>query len=453
MPWSAFSQYCFNSHSTCVSRKGIALLTLVINGTTSGPILMKLGLAESTESRKRIVTCAKDATRRRVLDDFLNLMTDERFFLVDFALVMHHVHILKDITADELQAAVEANKESVHPSQYLIPHLDRVLPYIKDSGRLRAAIVKAKGDFFASYVPGDSQGGPGGHPLFGAIEEGAVSRDGLHRSEETLASLLPMVKDTRIMFVELLRAAYMAQIKDGELDPREYDGCLVYALFEGLDLTEDAVAKGEPLCDWTSAQFNSVTWTLKCEMAVRRATSSFCSRKGGPKQRVEQLRDLEPGQYQELRMNVLLALSFIDAHKEAQDRLKDELGKGSGTAEVAFNKVTNESKAEVRKVKDVLMKQTKKKLNHVISHYLCVILLNKQARYIQQLADSGVLLPREVRHFLEEIDEEIIHIRSCPLDKHPNAIDFVDETADYDETGQFRGPVRARKRVRQKSIL
>ena len=365
MPWSAFSQYCFNSHSTCVSRKGIALLTLVINGTTSGPILMKLGLAESTESRKRIVTCAKDATRRRVLDDFLNLMTDERFFLVDFALVMHHVHILKDITADELQAAVEANKESVHPSQYLIPHLDRVLPYIKDSGRLRAAIVKAKGDFFASYVPGDSQGGPGGHPLFGAIEEGAVSRDGLHRSEETLASLLPMVKDTRIMFVELLRAAYMAQIKDGELDPREYDGCLVYALFEGLDLTEDAVAKGEPLCDWTSAQFNSVTWTLKCEMAVRRATSSFCSRKGGPKQRVEQLRDLEPGQYQELRMNVLLALSFIDAHKEAQDRLKDELGKGSGTAEVAFNKVTNESKAEVRKVKDVLMKQTKKKLKQL----------------------------------------------------------------------------------------
>lgn len=415
---------------------GIALLTLVINGTSSGPLLKKLGLAESTESRTRIVQCAEEATRRRILDDFLNLMTDERFFHVDFALVMHHVRLLRDLTADELQAAVEANKENVHPSLYKLPHLDRVLPYIPDPGCLRTAIVQAKKDFFSACVPEDSTRTCGN--VMNMVEEG--------QSLGSTPAPPALVKETRIMFVELLRAAYLAQIKDGELDPREYDGFLVYALFEGLDLTKDAVGKGEPLCDWTLAHFNSGTWILKMEMFVRRATDSYCSKKGGTKERMRQLWDLQPREYQALRMKVLLALSFIDAHKEAQDRLQDELGKGSGDAFAAFNLVMSESKAEVRKARELITSHNKKKLNHVISHYLCVILLNKQARYIKQLADSGVLLPREVRHLLEEVDHEIIHIRVCPLDKHPGAIDFADDV-------EFKGGTRSRKRVKQKSFL
>lgn len=202
------------------------------------------------------------------------------------------------------------------------------------------------------------------------------------------------------------------------------------------------------MSDWSSAQFQSVTWILKTEMFIGRSADTLCSRKGSPKQRVQQLKDIQPRQYQLLRMNVLLALSFIDAHKEAQDRLQDELGKGGGDTLAAFNIVMNESKAEVRKAREVLMSQTKKKLNHVISHYLCIILLNKQARYVKQLSDSGVLLPREVRHQLEAIDHEIIHIRSCPLDKHPGAIDFADHAAEFKGEAQKR-----RKRAKQKSIM
>lgn len=410
---------------------------------------MKLGLAETSESRKRILQCAKDAIRRRILDDFLNMMTDERFFLVDFALVTHHVKILRDLTADELQAGVEANKDSVHPRLYKDPHLERVLPYIANSGGVRACLVKAKSDFFQAYVPGDSRNLGGS---LGSVVEEGVQEESLRSvqaaSLDDLEAPPALLKDTRIMFVELLRAAYLAQIKDGELDPREYDGVLVYALFEGLDLTQDAVAKGKPLCDWTSAQFNSVTWIQKTEWLVKRAARSCCV-KGSAKKRIGQLRDLDPEKYQALRMNVLLALSFIDAHKEAQDRLQDELNTGSGDTFAAFRIVMKESAAQMRKAKEVLMSQTKKKLNHVISHYLCVILLNKQARYVKQLADSGVLLPRELRHFLEEIDHEIIHIRVCPEDKHPGAIEFADEAELFKAGGRERG----RKRVKQQSIL
>mmetsp|Transcript_21394 Transcript_21394/g.32963 ORF Transcript_21394/g.32963 Transcript_21394/m.32963 type:complete len:604 (+) Transcript_21394:235-2046(+) len=123
---------------------GIALMTLVINGTTSGPLLTKLGLGDSTESRRRIVKSAEEAARRRVLDDFLHLMTDKRFYFVDFALVEHHVPLLRNLNSKELQVAIRHNKEGVHPSLYKVPHLDHVLPYLEDSALVRVELEKTK---------------------------------------------------------------------------------------------------------------------------------------------------------------------------------------------------------------------------------------------------------------------------------------------------------------------
>lgn len=86
---------------------GIAFLTLTINAPLSAPLLEKLGLIDSTEARKGIVRQVEAATRRRMLDDFLHLMTDPRFYFVDFALVMHHCPPLRDLTAKELEDALE----------------------------------------------------------------------------------------------------------------------------------------------------------------------------------------------------------------------------------------------------------------------------------------------------------------------------------------------------------
>jgi NhaP-type Na+/H+ or K+/H+ antiporter len=97
---------------------GIAFLTLTINAPLSKPLLAKLGLIESTEGRKNIVKQVETATRRRMLDDFLHLMTDPRFYFVDFALVMHHCSPLRELTAKELEDGVEMNRASVHPDQY-----------------------------------------------------------------------------------------------------------------------------------------------------------------------------------------------------------------------------------------------------------------------------------------------------------------------------------------------
>ena len=195
---------------------GIALLTLCINGPLCGPLLKKLGLADSTEQRKHIVKCAEESARRRVLDDFVHLMTDERFFFVDFALVAYHCRFLRGLTAEDLRNAVTENKQSVHPDLYRAPNLNHVLPYIKDASRLRSSIAHEQRNMFLAPV---------------GLREEYHLQDIPENVEEATPSVEPdakLLKETRLLFLELLRAAYTAQIRDGELDPREYNGKLVY---------------------------------------------------------------------------------------------------------------------------------------------------------------------------------------------------------------------------------
>ena len=50
---------------------GIALFTLVINGTFSGPLLRRLGLVKTSDIRNRIIQHYGQTTRQRMLDDFI----------------------------------------------------------------------------------------------------------------------------------------------------------------------------------------------------------------------------------------------------------------------------------------------------------------------------------------------------------------------------------------------
>ena len=460
---------------------GIALLTLCINGPLCGPLLIRLGLADSTDSRKHIIKCAEESTRRRVLDDFLHLMTDERFFFVDFALVQYHCKFLRDVTAQELKDAVDDNKASVHPDIYKAPNLNQVLPYIKDASSLRASIVQAQRDIFMAPVNFQEE-----RTILKDIAEDVEEAAPKEEVDPTL------LKETRLLFLELLRAAYTAQVRDGELDPREYNGFLLYDLEQSVEFAHDAVSGGSPLNDWKTANDLSIELYLRSEATADRVAGSCCGKRKGVKERIDELVDISsPLEYQRLRLNVLRALSFIDAHKEAQDRLQDELAgnhlhKNVDTTRsmAAFKEVMKESKGEVRKAKEVLKSQNKKKLKHVISHYLCTIIQNKTARYIKLLLDSGVLLQKEARHFLEEIDEDVRHIRKCPLfGDHPGSTQSTQGQtdrpgADNDESNEdffmdaglsdlaeptvapSVGPgamqkqrTMRRKRVKQKSIL
>lgn len=394
---------------------GVAFLTLLINGPVSGLLLLKLGLADSSEARLRIVKAAEEAARRQLLDDFIHLMIDPRFYFVDFSLVVHHCPMLKDITAEELGDAVDNNRESVHPNQYQIPNLDHVLPYIPNSENLKRMLELTKRDMFLG----------GGAFANNKVDLEDLPEEDADATEAPAENSAALLKDMRVMFVQLLKASYNAQIRDGELDPREYEGFLSYSLLQSLEFAHERATKGNALNDWTLSQIVRTIQLDQTEhfgklIGVRLYAWLRFKKQSEPHQHLS---------YQHLRLEVLRAFSFIDAHLEAQEHLVKEFGKNEGELKLAVQQVLRESKEEVAKARSVLRSKTKKQLRDVISHHLCTILLNKAARYITRLTDSGILLPREATEELEKIEHNMLEVRSCPLslEDHPGRIHVVEE--------------------------
>lgn len=97
---------------------GIALLTLVVNGPTAGPLLKKLGLVTPTETREKIMKNYRQVSRAAVpaerwrcraelktltrcyylqhmvqnsLLDYVALLADPRFRDVEFAVVQDNI--------------------------------------------------------------------------------------------------------------------------------------------------------------------------------------------------------------------------------------------------------------------------------------------------------------------------------------------------------------------------
>mmetsp|Transcript_3978 Transcript_3978/g.7937 ORF Transcript_3978/g.7937 Transcript_3978/m.7937 type:complete len:899 (-) Transcript_3978:21-2717(-) len=424
---------------------GIAFMTLVINGTLSGPLLKKLRIGKTSESRERILENVEDSIRRRLLDDLVHLMTDPRFYYVDFNLVRDHIPRLRDLSAEDLGKAVEQNRESVHPSKYKPPFLDHVLPYIPHSESLKQETEKLKRQVFMTCK---------------------ISNLDLEILDEEAESGEPspaILKDMRLLFVELLRAAYNAQISYGELDPREYEGFLAYSLLQSIEFAHDAACSGNPVEDWNLCAVVSTDYVDKTRDIFLRIYGSFflgrssSSGKEGHNAHPSHdmptsLKDTHVLESQRLRLSVLRAFSFLDAHKEAEERLRDKF-EDAHEPEIrnAFLAVLRESAKQVKLAEEVLQSKTKKQLKQVISHYLCITLQNKTARYIGVLVESGVLLAGEARELLEEINHSIIELRRCPLAEHPGAIVIEEnEEAGGDPTAPG---VRRRKRTKQKSLL
>ena len=411
---------------------GVALMTLVINGSLSGPLLKKLGIGKTTEARERIILSVEESIRRRLLDDFIFLMTDPRFFFVDFNLVRDHVHRLRNLTAAELKRAVEQNRETVHPNKYKAPNLDHVLPYIPNSEWLKQETEKIK------------------RQVFMTSKLSQLDLEILDETEELGEAPPGLLKDMRLLFLELLRAAYNAQISYGELDPREYDGFLAYSLLQSIEFAQDQVMEGEPLNDWNLSRVVSTEYVDRTRDLFVRVYGALFLRDGKEDNRPHSLRDSQPLESQRLRLSVLRAFSFVDGHKEAEGRLKDKFEDSEGEVRNAFLTVMRESQKQVKLAEDVIRSKTKKQLKQVISHYLCIMLQNKSARYIGVLVESGVLLPREARELLEEIEESIQEIRTCPHAEHAGTIEMEeDEEMNRDDPKALR----RRKRTKQKSLL
>ena len=110
---------------------GIAFLTLVINGCTAGPLLVWLGLAATSESRKKIVESCKLGFRKHMTTEFVRLLSEYRFRNVNYGLVRAKVSTLQDLTKAELLDAIDQVKDTTPSHDYRPPFLEGVIPYME----------------------------------------------------------------------------------------------------------------------------------------------------------------------------------------------------------------------------------------------------------------------------------------------------------------------------------
>ena len=437
---------------------GVAFFTLIVNGSLSGPLLRKLGLAESTATRKRIVSHFAKSTKDHLMDDLIHLLTDPRFKHVDFSVISSHVPIFKDLTLEELSVAVEKNQASVPPDRYRRPDLSNILPYLlkkaeqeadASMGGERPSLEEGSNVLFQSYMNSadvqqqkqglDGEDGGAAESIGGDSNcidfDGLASvyasarvpaspvdmRSTLHKSiaNTDLAGTSDRAIELRLIFVEALRHAYAHQVERGELDPR---GFLDYVLFQSLEFSSDEVSLGKPLNDWEATQIVGGTWTSRVEIGINRLYSLDCRHRSD-------VRSISR-EYIQLRFEVSKALAFISAHTLAQERFQREFcveGKGEFTSQERL--VLEESQAQVRVAKAFLESKEKRDVTVIVSHLACVILLNKGARYMEYLAGEGLLKQKEAHHFIELTSHALDGLKYCSKSKHPGELTRAEKLA------------------------
>ena len=357
---------------------GIVFLTLVVNGTASGPLLNKLGLAKSPDSRTRLLKQLEKHFRKQLVDEFVKLLAHPRFKDVDFP-VVQHVPYLNDLTFSDLKAACLRNPKH-EPSLHHLPYFDtdgQDLSWanMQPSSEVELPLVLEKIPETAPATVNDEQGD---------------------------------IRELRHFFLEILGTVYNTQMENGELNGR--NSFVSYSLVQSLDFASSDVDKGLPLCDWKAAhitdKYADNRWI---ESGAHHLESTInkpycCIRYSKERVGDDRAHTLE---YTKLKVNVLRALSFIEAHRQARKTFTLQLS-DSSVVDTTAHMVLDESKAETDAAQEDLNKLNKDDRMIITAHYFCAILLNNNGKYVTHLLKEGILQPKEAAKYLGRIETLLI---------------------------------------------
>jgi hypothetical protein len=116
--------------------------------------------------------------------------------------------------------------------------------------------------------------------------------------------------------------------------------------------------------------------------------------------------------YQQLRIDVLLALAFIKAHEEGLKRFRAQFADSVRDFFESEQTVVDEVKAEMASAQEVLTSCEKHDLDIITSHYFCIILFNQMAAHIEKLLDGGILMDSEASAYLQEVEKSLKYARN-----------------------------------------
>ena len=355
---------------------GVACLSLIVAGPTSGPLLRFLGLVTPTETRSKVVHNHEKHLAKDILVEYMNLLTERRFENVEYGIVKQRVSILRDVVTPEIfTSAIELYKKKF-PSRPLPSNLANVAAHIGVSN----------GDLLDGLNASDMS----------RAKQSPTSRNTMYCFKE-LPDENALVEERRL-FVECVKNEYYNQLQSGELDSRS---SIPWSLLQSVRCAEEAAANGQPMNDWASLQSGSDLGVLRFDKALHAyRVGSLCNR---------QRRDED---YNTIRMKVLQSLSFIKAHLASQDIFKDKLASAEKhSLSLTEKRVIDESREQVARADALISAFDDHDVNAIKSQYVCQVLLHKCALHFEHLAHSGLVTEREASVFLERFGEELNQLR------------------------------------------
>jgi hypothetical protein len=381
---------------------GIALLTLIVNAPLSGPLLKKLGLVTPTETRLQMVENYKRHMSHFCLMKYVAMLAESRFEDLDYMVVKEHVPFLKEVTYEQLEAALQEHQADTPSHAYVPPDLKNLNPYLK-KGDMTAPLVAEKRDklkkneidrlkHHRSFAAKMKLNEKAAAKRFRNSIVGAVRSDNNHALE------------LRIVFVNALRSMYAHLIEMGELESRSF---IAYSLNRSLDYVSDSVSRGFHLNDWEALQVASQSILKYSETTLYGLLAIKHQIKNRTLFRFDRASIL-------IRMRVREALVFIKGHEMAKEALtKFCRDVAADRDSVAESTVLQECDAQIQLAQDALNEVDEVDLRQIKSHHACHILLNSAAHFFQTLSDQGLITEGEAVEIFEEIEDHIHDVKEC----------------------------------------
>jgi len=351
---------------------GVACLSLIIAGPTSGPLLRFLGLVTPTETRSKVVSNHEKHLAKNILVEYMTLLSEKRFEQLDYGIVKERVSILRDVSPEIFHSAVDLYKKKF-PEKRL------------NLNNMAAYILGASDD--SEFALNDM------NMLSMGVKQSLKSRNTVYCFKE-LPDESRLVEE-RKLFIECVKNEYHYQLQSGELESRS---SIPWSLLQSVRSAEEAAANGLPMNDWASLEGSNLLFFDKALHASR--VGALCNR---------QRRDED---YNTIRTKVLQSLSFIKAHCASQETFKEKLASvEKHSLSLTEKRVIDESREQVSKADAVINAFDSHDVNAIKSQYVCQVLLHKCARYFEHLAHSGLVTEREASEFTERIGEELNQLR------------------------------------------
>jgi NhaP-type Na+/H+ or K+/H+ antiporter len=331
---------------------GVTLLTLFINGTTSGYVLQWLGLAKPALSRKRALRLFNASAESFVQNEYLRIRLEKRFMRTNFRVVKAHVPFVMS---------------------------EPILSVAEEGG-----VIKHQDDI--------------------DIEESCNAR--IASISDRASCPTEVLSEVRQILLELIKEAYCIELSNGELDEREDNGFTVDLLQQSVDFAMMDIQK-EEIHDWDYTKNFQLMEDAKALIlrkygALRGDTqSNHCCSYAYQKERTEVLRALSFMEAHRLAEKKLL--SYVDSLS---------LDVHSAFAQ-AVDMVLDESGKQVASAHEFLNEYPPKEIENITSHYVASILLHRLAVFVEKNATEGILTKKEANEYLERIDRNVQSVHTC----------------------------------------